>query len=99
MVGVGVRWRGADAYRSLWSWLARHDLVGRIVWTRAPIDDPALELFVEPRLLNTQMPRDCVINRKRAHRKTHRDGWQETCGEEVESSPVARAAQRRVSVG
>ena len=47
-------WLNADAYRSLWSWLARHDLVGRIVWIRAPIDDPAPELFVEPRLLNAQ---------------------------------------------
>ena len=24
-------WLNADAYRSLWSWLARHDLVGRII--------------------------------------------------------------------
>jgi len=47
-------WLTADAYRSLWSWLARHDLVGRITWLRAPVDDPALELFVEPRLLNAQ---------------------------------------------
>lgn len=47
-------WLNGDAYRSLWSWLARHDLVGRIVWVRAPIDDPAPELFVEPRLLNAQ---------------------------------------------
>jgi predicted acetyltransferase len=45
-------WLTSDAYRSLWSWLARHDLVGRIVWARAPVDDPAPELFVEPRLLN-----------------------------------------------
>ena len=52
-------WLDADAYRSLWSWLARHDLVGRITWMRAPIDDPAPELFVEPRLLNPQ-PRDGV---------------------------------------
>lgn len=51
-------WLNPDAYRSLWSWLARHDLVGRILWTRAPIDDPAPELFVEPRLLNAQMSRD-----------------------------------------
>lgn len=47
-------WLNADAYRSLWSWLARHDLVGRIDWQRAPVDDPAPELFVEPRLLNEQ---------------------------------------------
>ncbi len=47
-------WLNADAYRSLWSWLARHDLVGRITWMRAPVDDPAPELLVEPRLLNAQ---------------------------------------------
>ena len=50
-------WLNADAYRSLWSWLGRHDLVGRISWMRAPVDDPAPELLVEPRLLNPQ-PRD-----------------------------------------
>ncbi len=50
-------WLNADAYRSLWSWLARHDLVGRVTWIRGPADDPAPELFVEPRLLNAQ-PRD-----------------------------------------
>ena len=48
-------WLTVDAYRSLWSWLARHDLVGRIVWTRAPSDDPAAELLVEPRLLHAQV--------------------------------------------
>jgi predicted acetyltransferase len=48
-------WLTHDAYRSLWSWLARHDLVGRIVWARAPVDDPAMELFVEPRLLHAQI--------------------------------------------
>ncbi len=47
-------WLTPDAYRSLWTWLARHDLVGRIDWPRAPLDDPATELFVEPRLLNKQ---------------------------------------------
>ncbi len=50
-----LAWLTGDAYRSLWSWLARHDLVGRIVWARAPADDPAPELFVEPRLLHAQM--------------------------------------------
>ena len=48
-------WLTADAYRSLWSWLARHDLVGKIVWQRAPIDDPAMEMLVEPRLLQPQL--------------------------------------------
>ena len=47
-------WRDAHAYRALWNFIARHDLVGRVVWPRAPVDDPAPELFVEPRLLNRQ---------------------------------------------
>jgi len=50
-------WRNAQAYRALWNFIGRHDLVGRVVWPRAPVDDPAPELFVEPRLLNRQ-PRD-----------------------------------------
>ena len=45
-------WRNVDAYRSLWSYLARHDLVGRVRWNDAPVDDPAPELFIEPRMLN-----------------------------------------------
>jgi predicted acetyltransferase len=49
-----LAWLTSDAYRSLWSWLARHDLVGRIVWARAPVDDPAPELLVEPRLLHAE---------------------------------------------
>ena len=39
----------ADAYRSLWSYIARHDLVGRVKHIAAPIDDPATELFLEER--------------------------------------------------
>jgi len=48
-------WLDADAYRSLWSWIGRHDLVGRVVWARAPVDDPAGELFIEPRLLHAEL--------------------------------------------
>ncbi|MEE9255392.1 MAG: GNAT family N-acetyltransferase [Pseudomonadales bacterium] len=47
-------WLTPDAYRSLWCFLARHDLVGRVRWQGAPLDDPAAELFFEPRLLNTR---------------------------------------------
>jgi predicted acetyltransferase len=50
-----LAWLDADAYRSLWSWLKRHDLVGRIIWPSVPVDDPAGELFVEPRLLHAEM--------------------------------------------
>ena len=49
-----LAWLTSDAYRSLWSWVARHDLVGRVRWSNAPIDDPATELFLEPRLLNSR---------------------------------------------
>ncbi len=48
-------WLTTDAYRSLWTWLKRHDLVGSVHWPRAPRDDPARELFMEPRLLNVQV--------------------------------------------
>ena len=50
-----LAWLTVDAYRSLWSWLKRHDLVGSVHWPRAPRDDPAPELFIEPRLLNVQL--------------------------------------------
>ena len=47
-------WLTPDAYRSLWSFVARHDLVGRVRWQSAAVDDPAEELFFEPRLLGAQ---------------------------------------------
>lgn len=47
-----LAWLSQDAYRSLWHFIARHDLVGRVRWGTAPLDDPASALFVEPRLLN-----------------------------------------------
>ena len=49
-----LAWLTPDAYRSLWSFIARHDLVGRVRWDDAPADDPAGELFLEPRLLNAE---------------------------------------------
>ena len=49
-----LAWLNTDAYRSLWSFLARHDLVGRVLWRNAPVDDPAAELFLEPRMLKAQ---------------------------------------------
>ncbi|MGI9616149.1 MAG: GNAT family N-acetyltransferase [Acidimicrobiales bacterium] len=45
-------WLDLDAYRSLWSFVASHDLVGRVTWPDAPVDDPAEELLAEPRMLN-----------------------------------------------
>jgi predicted acetyltransferase len=47
-------WLSLDAYRSLWSYVARHDLVGRVVWATAPADDPAVELLAEPRMLHSE---------------------------------------------
>lgn len=47
-------WLDLPSYGSLWHYLARHDLVGRVVWSRAPLDDPAADVFVEPRLLHSQ---------------------------------------------
>jgi predicted acetyltransferase len=45
-------WLNPDAYRALWSFVARHDLVGRVVWDNAPLDDPLLDLLSEPRMLH-----------------------------------------------
>ena len=42
----------ADAYRGLWEFLGAHDLVGRVRWERAPEDDPAPLLLLEPRELH-----------------------------------------------
>lgn len=47
-------WLDQDAYRSLWSFIASHDLVGRVAWNDAPADDPAMEFFLEPRLLHAR---------------------------------------------
>ena len=43
-----------DAYRSLWSFIGAHDMVGRVTWSNAPLDDPAPELFAEPRMLHAE---------------------------------------------
>ncbi|MEM7078571.1 MAG: GNAT family N-acetyltransferase [Pseudomonadota bacterium] len=47
-------WLNIDAYRSLWTYIGRHDLVGRVRWENAPMDDPAPELFMEPRMLHCE---------------------------------------------
>lgn len=47
-----LAWLNTDAYRSLWQFVGSHDLVGKVTWASAPRDDPAMELFMEPRLLN-----------------------------------------------
>jgi hypothetical protein len=40
-------WLDIDAFRSMWSFIASHDLVGRVKHIAAPYDDPATELFLE----------------------------------------------------
>ncbi len=55
--GLAIRdlaWLHPHAYRSLWRFIASHDLVGRVTWGNAPLDDPAPELFMEPRLLGAE---------------------------------------------
>ena len=47
-----MAWLSIDGYRSMWEWLKRHDLVGRVSYQTAAVDDPAVELFAEPRLLH-----------------------------------------------
>jgi predicted acetyltransferase len=49
-----LAWLHIDACRALWTFLGRHDLVGRITWEGAPADDPAVELIAEPRMLHAQ---------------------------------------------
>lgn len=49
-----LAWLDVDAYRSLWRFVASHDLVGRVRWGNAPGDDPAAELMLEPRLLHAE---------------------------------------------
>src|SRR6185369_3145991 len=42
-----------DAYRGMWEFIRRHDLVGRVEMRGAvPEDDPAPDLLLEPRMLN-----------------------------------------------
>jgi predicted acetyltransferase len=44
-------WLDMDAYRGLWSYLAGHDLADRICFDYVAEDDPAPNLFLEPRML------------------------------------------------
>ena len=47
-------WLDMDACKSLWQFFAKHDLVGRVSWANAPVDDPAYSLMAEPRMLHTK---------------------------------------------
>lgn len=47
-------WLTVDTWRDLWRFIAAHDLVGKVEWRTAPLDDPTPEFLQEPRLLNTR---------------------------------------------
>ena len=42
-------WLDINAYRSIWSYIAKHDLVGEVNVMAVPEDDPAPLIFQEPR--------------------------------------------------
>lgn len=54
-----LAWLDINAWRSLWRFIGSHDLVGAVRWDNAPLDDPAPELFMEPRMLNVQDHEGC----------------------------------------
>lgn len=44
-------WLTPSAYRAMWEHFVHMDLVSRVVWERAPSDDPLPHLVLEPRML------------------------------------------------
>lgn len=55
-------WLTPHAYVALWTHLAEHDLVHRIVYDNAPEDDPIFDLIHEPRMLRRHT-RDGILTR------------------------------------
>ena len=47
-----LAWNTPLAYQLLWDYLAKHDLVGEVVWPNAPVDDPLMDMLNEPRMLH-----------------------------------------------
>ncbi len=47
-------WRDLDAYRGLWEFIRKHDLVGEVNMV-VPDDDPAPDLLLEPRMLRKRV--------------------------------------------
>jgi predicted acetyltransferase len=45
-------WLTSGAYRAMWEHLSRFDLVKRVIIDRAPVDDPAFDIMLDPRELN-----------------------------------------------
>ncbi|MCZ6618047.1 MAG: GNAT family N-acetyltransferase [Gammaproteobacteria bacterium] len=55
IIGVSdFAWCDIDGYRGIWEYLASHDLASKIRWKRAPEDDPAPNMLLEPRRLHRQ---------------------------------------------
>ena len=44
-------WLTPAAYRAVWNYIANMDLVGNVVWSHVPDDDPLPHLLLEPRML------------------------------------------------
>jgi predicted acetyltransferase len=47
-------WNTPEAYRAIWEFLKRFDLVSRVHIFNAPIDDPAFNILLDPRELNAR---------------------------------------------
>lgn len=52
MVVQDFVWLDLEAYRALWEYLRRHDLVGVVEMQHVAPDDPAPAMLLEPRMLN-----------------------------------------------
>lgn len=46
-------WHTPSAYRAIWEFMKNFDLAKRIIFDRAPDDDPAFHIMLDPRELNT----------------------------------------------
>ncbi len=55
MVVRDMAWLTPEAYLGLWTFLTKHDLVGRVRFPRMPPDDPAAIFLQEPRLLHARV--------------------------------------------
>lgn len=44
-------WLTTSAYRAVWEYFAKMDLVGNVIWRGVPGDDPLPHLLLEPRML------------------------------------------------
>jgi predicted acetyltransferase len=48
-----ITWLSASAYQAIWRYFGNMDLVGEIIWDRAPLDDPLPQMLLEPRMLHS----------------------------------------------